>query len=69
MHKTNCMQSIEIFQHGKYFVAYVYNAKFNMSLNYTRNRQARILFRVFLEHSSYHMRFYKENKNLVIKTK
>ena len=23
MHKTNCMQSIEIFQHGKYLVAYV----------------------------------------------
>ena len=23
MHKTNCMQSIEIFQYGKYLVAYV----------------------------------------------
>ena len=23
MHKTNCMQSMKIFQHGKYLVAYV----------------------------------------------
>ena len=27
MHKTNCMQSINRFQHGKYLVAYVLNSR------------------------------------------